>query len=161
MALAYLDAREARIAMKLCKHAEPATRSTESRILQDPEAEFDFLRITLLSVLACAARRVKFFQVAVDALTEAKDICFGRGSDHNRVHPLMIALTLLNLSAVLGDIDHDEHGLRWGLEALTMMYQIFEEGNYPATVEKYYLVLACHNAALLNVKLGRWDAAVE
>ena len=27
------------------------------------------------------------------------------------------ALTLLNLSAVLGDIDHDEHGLRWGLEA--------------------------------------------
>ena len=28
------------------------------------------------------------------------------------------ALTLLNLSAVLGDIDHDEHGLRWGLEAV-------------------------------------------
>ena len=30
------------------------------------------------------------------------------------------ALTLLNLSAVLGDIDHDEHGLRWGLEATSL-----------------------------------------
>lgn len=44
MALAYLDAREARIAMKLCKAAEPATRSTEGRLMQDKDADFDFLR---------------------------------------------------------------------------------------------------------------------
>jgi len=161
MALAYLDSREARIAMKLCQAAEPATKSTESRILQDPQADFDFLRVTMLSVQACAARRVKFYQKAVDALSEAKDICMMAGTDSGRVHPLMTALTFLNLSAVLGDIDHDEQGLRWGLEALSMLYTLFAEGNFPDVVEKYYLTLACHNAALLNVKLGRWEAAVE
>ena len=31
-----------------------------------------FLRIIALSVLACAARRVKFFQKAIDALAEAR-----------------------------------------------------------------------------------------
>jgi Ran GTPase-activating protein (RanGAP) involved in mRNA processing and transport len=160
MALAYLDAREARIAMRLCEGAEPASRSTESRIQQDRDADFDFLRVTTLSVKACAARRVKFYQKAVDALNEAKNICLQEG-DSNRVHPLMTALTLLNLSAVLGDIDHDEHGLRWGLQALTMMYSLFTSMMLPEVVQAYYLVLACHNAALLNVKLGKWADAVE
>jgi len=158
MALAYLDGREARIAMKLCKAADPATRSSEARIMQDPDADFDLLRITLLSVLACAARRVKFYQTAVDALTEAKEIAVRRADD---LHPLLQALTLLNLSAVLGDIDHDEMGLRWGLEALAMMYSLFSKHPLPAEAEKFYLVVACHNAAFLNVKLSRWDAAVE
>lgn len=67
-----------------------------------------------MSVLACAARRVKFYETAVEALSEAKEIAIRRGED---VHPLLQALTLLNLSAVLGDMDHDEQGLRWGLEA--------------------------------------------
>lgn len=162
MALAYLDSREARIAMKLCQVAESATTSTEHRISQDPEADFDFLRVTLLSVMACAARRVKFFQKAVEALSEAKDICIRAGNDPSTgVHPLMTALTFLNLSAVLGDIDHDEQGLRWGLEALSMMYNLFSNGQYPEVLEKYFVALACHNSALLNVKLGLWDAAVE
>jgi len=162
MALAYLDSREARIAMKLCEAAERATKTTESRILQNPEADFDFLRITLLSVWACAARRVKFYQKAVEALSEAKDICIARQNDPTcKVHPLMTALTFLNLSAVLGDLDHDEHALRWGLEALSSMYTLFSDGKFPEVLEKYFLAVACHNAALLNVKLGRWDAAIE
>jgi len=160
MALAYLDSREARIAMKLCEVCDPATKSTENRIVMDPQVDFDFLRITTLSVMACAARRVKFYQRAVDALSEAKDICLAE-SDTNRVHPLMTALTLLNLSAVLGDIDHDDQGLRWGLEALSMMYNLFSTNILGEVVQAYYLVLACHNAALLNVKLGRWADAVE
>jgi len=160
MALAYLDAREARIAMKLCDTCEASTTTTESRILQDPEAGFDFLRITMLSVKACAARRVKFVQKAVDALSEAKNICV-QASDQNQVHPLMTALTLLNLSAVLGDIDHDEHGLRWGLEALSLMYSLFSSNLLPENVQAYFLTVACHNAALLNVKLGRWADAAE
>jgi len=122
--------------------------------------DFDFLRITALSVLACAARRVKFYRKAIDALTEAKNICTSEGKQ-NSMHPLMTALTLLNLSSVLGDIDHDEHGLRWGLEALTMMYELFAKMVLPEAVQAYYLVLACHNAALLNVKLGKWADAVE
>eukprot|EP00929_Paragymnodinium_shiwhaense_P070276 TRINITY_DN35595_c0_g1_i4.p1 TRINITY_DN35595_c0_g1~~TRINITY_DN35595_c0_g1_i4.p1 ORF type:complete len:966 (+),score=219.68 TRINITY_DN35595_c0_g1_i4:114-3011(+) len=160
MALAYLDSREARIAMKVCEVADAATKSTENRIVMDPEVDFDFLRITTLSVMACAARRVKFYQKAVDALAEAKDICLAE-SETNHVHPLMTALTLLNLSAVLGDIDHDEHGLRWGLEALNLMYQVFSSNPLDETIQAYYLALACHNAALLNVKLARWDDAVE
>lgn len=160
MALAYLDAREARISMKLCTLCEPATKSTESRILQDQQADFDFLRITTLSVMACASRRVKFYDKAVSALEQAKDLCMQEG-ENNRVHPLLTALTLLNLSAVLGDIDHDKHGLRWGLEALSMMYGLFSQGVLPEVVQAYYLVLACHNAALLNAKLGRWAEAVE
>merc|ERR1719265_1407626 len=142
--------------MKLCDDCAPATRSTESRITQDPHADFDFLRITTLSVMACAARRVKFYQKAVEALSEAKDICLQEGEQaHGRVHPLMTALTLLNFSAVLGDIDHDAHGLRWGLEALSLMYSIFSTNLLPEIVQAYYLALACHNAALLNVKLEK------
>ncbi|CAK8991010.1 unnamed protein product [Durusdinium trenchii] len=160
MALAYLDAREARIAMKLCEQCMPATKSSEPRLQTDPNAEFDFLRIIALSVLACAARRVKFFQKAIDALAEAKSLCLA-GGDSIQQHPLLIALTLLNLSAVLGDIDHDEHGLRWGLEALAMMYNLFSTLELPEMVQAYYLSLACHNAALLNVKLGRWGDAQE
>jgi len=91
---------------------------------------------------------------------EAKDLCLAE-SGTNTVHPLMTALTLLNLSAVLGDIDHDDHGLRWGLEALQMMYSLFSKMVLPEMVQAYYLVLACHNAALLNVKLGKWADAVE
>jgi len=102
---------------------------------------------------------VKFYQKAVEALTEAKDICFAESA--KPVHPLMTAVTLLNLSAVLGDIDHDEHGLRWGLEALQMMYDLFAQNVLPESVQAYYLALACHNAALLNVKLGKWQDAVE
>mmetsp|Transcript_30550 Transcript_30550/g.65822 ORF Transcript_30550/g.65822 Transcript_30550/m.65822 type:complete len:960 (+) Transcript_30550:76-2955(+) len=162
MALAYLDQREARIAMKLCEAGDAATKSTEARILQDPDVDFDFLRVTLLSVLAVAARRVKFYQKAVEALTEAKDICVGRQGDPSKtVHPLMTALTFLNLSAVLGDIDHDEHALRWGLEALSLLYTVFSDGKTAEILEKYFLTVACHNAALLNVKLGRWEVAVE
>ncbi|CAJ1356728.1 unnamed protein product [Effrenium voratum] len=160
MALAYLDAREARIAMKLCEHCLPATQSAEPRLQTDPDADFDFLRIITLSVLACAARRVKFFQKAIDALAEAKSLCLA-GDDSTQQHPLLIALTLLNLSAVLGDIDHDEQGLRWGLEALAMMYNIFSTVELPEMVQAYYLSLTCHNAALLNVKLGRWMDAQE
>lgn len=160
MALAYLDARQARIAMKLCEVCLPATRSAEPRIQYDPEADFDFLRVLTLSVLACAARRVKFFKKAVDALSEAKSLCLGNG-EGGVTHPLMTAITLLNLSAVLGEIDHDEHGLRWGLEALAMMYNLFSTLEMPETVQAYYLVLACHNAALLNVKMERWADAVE
>jgi Ran GTPase-activating protein (RanGAP) involved in mRNA processing and transport len=110
--------------------------------------------------MACSARRVKFYQKALEALTEAKDICLEE-SENNRIHPLLTALTLLNLSAVLGDIDHDEHGLRWGLESLSMMYDIFKKTNIPQIVQAYYLAVACHNAALLNMKLQRWDDAVE
>eukprot|EP00441_Pelagodinium_beii_P017377 CAMPEP_0197665120 /NCGR_PEP_ID=MMETSP1338-20131121/59041_1 /TAXON_ID=43686 ORGANISM="Pelagodinium beii, Strain RCC1491" /NCGR_SAMPLE_ID=MMETSP1338 /ASSEMBLY_ACC=CAM_ASM_000754 /LENGTH=972 /DNA_ID=CAMNT_0043243877 /DNA_START=73 /DNA_END=2988 /DNA_ORIENTATION=+ len=160
MALAYLDSRQARIAMKLCEVVLPATRSSEPRIQTDPEADFDFLRVVSLSVMACAARRVKFYQKAVDALAEAKTICLS-GGEQTRAHPLMTSLTLLNLSAVLGDIDHDEHGLRWGLEALAMMYNLFSTMELDKTVQAYYFVLACHNAALLNVKLGRWADAAE
>merc|ERR1719262_92968 len=94
----------------------------------------------------------------MDALTEAKDICL---DEVQRVHPLLTVLTLLNLSAVLGDIDHDEHGLRWGLEALSMMYDIFRTLKIPEIAQAYYLALACHNAALLNMKLLRWGDAVE
>merc|ERR1719482_621492 len=94
----------------------------------------------------------------MEALTEAKDICL---DEARRVHPLLTALTLLNLSAVLGDIDHDEHGLKWGLEALSMMYNIFKTLDIPEAAKAYYLALACHNAALLNMKLQRWDDAVE
>lgn len=159
MALAYLDAREARISMKLCEAADAATKSTEKRIAMDPQVDFNFLRVIQLSVMACAARRVRFYQKAVDALSEAKDICFAE-NDH-KTHPLMTAITLLNLSAVLGDIDHDAHGLRWGLEALSMMYSVFSAGVLPETVQAYYLALACHNAALLSVKLGKWADAVE
>lgn len=160
MSLAYLDAREARISMKLCEACEPATHSTEPRIAQDPHIHFPFLRIITLSVMACSARRVKFYQKALEALTEAKDICLEE-SENNRIHPLLTALTLLNLSAVLGDIDHDEHGLRWGLESLSMMYEIFKKSNIPQIVQAYYLATACHNAALLNMKLQRWEDAVE
>lgn len=160
MALAYLDAREARIAMKLCEQCMPATKSSEPRLQSDPNAEFDFLRIIALSNLACAARRVKFFQKAIDALAEAKSLCLA-GGDSIQQHPLLIALTLLNLSVVLGDIDHDEHGLRWGLEALAMLYNLFSTLELPEMVQAYYLSLACHNAALLNVKLGRWADAQE
>merc|ERR1719217_1938637 len=160
MSLAYLDAREARISMKLCEACEPATRSTEPRISKDPYIHFPFLRIITLSVLACAARRVKFYQKALEALTEAKDICLEE-KESRRVHPLLTALTLLNLSAVMGDIDHDEHALRWGLEALSMMYDIFKKINIPQIVQSYYLAVACHNASLLNMKLQRWDDAVE
>merc|ERR1719491_2354046 len=126
MALAYLDAREARVSMKLCEQCAPATQSSESRIQQDPVLDFPFLRITTLSVMACAARRVKFYQKAVDALSTAKDLCLqdGEGS-HSKVHPLMTAITLLNLSAVLGDIDHDSHGLVWGLKSLKLMYDLY------------------------------------
>jgi hypothetical protein len=79
----------------------------------------------------------------------------------SKVHPLMTALTLLNLSAVLGDIDHDSHGLCWGLKSLKLMYDLMNENVLPENVMAYYLVLACHNAALLNVKLGNWADAVE
>lgn len=160
MALAYLDAREARIAMKLCEQCIPATKSSEPRLQTDPDADFDFMRIIALSVLACAARRIKFFQKAIDALGEAKSLCLA-GGDTVQQHPLLIALTLLNLSAVLGDIDHDEHGLRWGLEALGLMYNVFSNVELPEMVQAYYLALACHNAALLDVKLGRWAEAQE
>ena len=57
------------------------------------------------------------------------------GGDSIQQHPLLIALTLLNLSAVLGDIDHDEHGLRWGLEALAMLYNLFSSLDLPDTVQ--------------------------
>lgn len=160
MALAYLDAREARIAMKLCEQCIPATKSSEPRLQTDPDADFDFMRIIALSLLACAARRIKFFQKAIDALGEAKSLCLA-GGDTVQQHPLLIALTLLNLSAVLGDIDHDEHGLRWGLEALGLMYNVFSNVELPEMVQAYYLALACHNAALLDVKLGRWAEAQE
>merc|ERR1719408_1055424 len=90
MALAYLDAREARVSMKLCEQCAPATQSSESRILQDPLLDFPFLRITTLSVMACAARRVKFYQKAVDALSNAKDLCLQEGEGNvTKVHPLM------------------------------------------------------------------------
>lgn len=162
MALAYLDAREARVSMKLCEQCAPATQSSESRIQQDPTVDFSFLRITTLSVLACAARRVKFYQKAVDALSKAKDLCLQEGENsQNNVHPLMTALTLLNLSAVLGDIDHDSHGLVWGLKSIKLMYDLLNANILPENVMAYYLVLACHNAALLNVKLGNWADAVE
>eukprot|EP00928_Gymnodinium_smaydae_P061255 TRINITY_DN45388_c0_g1_i1.p1 TRINITY_DN45388_c0_g1~~TRINITY_DN45388_c0_g1_i1.p1 ORF type:complete len:976 (+),score=125.37 TRINITY_DN45388_c0_g1_i1:49-2976(+) len=160
MALAYLDAREARIAMKLCEVVEPATTSTENQILLDPASDFDFLRVTALSVKACAARRVKFYQVAVEALSEAKDICLAE-RDHSKVNPLMKALTLMNLSAVLGDVDHDQHGLRWGLEALSLLFNMFSDTTLPEIVQAYLLAQACHNVALLNVKLGKWEDAVE
>lgn len=157
MALAYLDSREVRIAMKLCEHCEPATKSSEQPISTDPEADFDFLRVTTLTVLACAARRVKFFQKAIDALTEAKNICLHEGQQ-NQIHPLLTALTLLNLSAVLGDIDHDEQGLRWGLEVVAMLKTM---SDLPEVVKAYFMAMACHNAALLAVKLARWGPAVE
>jgi Ran GTPase-activating protein (RanGAP) involved in mRNA processing and transport len=148
--------------MKICEHGLPATKSTESRIQQDVLVDFAFLRITTLSVMACAARRVKFYQKAVDALTKAKDLCLQEDeSSAAKVHPLMTALTLLNLSAVLGDIDHDTHGLCWGLKALKIMYDLLSTNVLPEVVMAYYLVLACHNAALLNVKLGNWADAVE
>lgn len=159
MSLAYLDAREARISMKLCEACEPATRSSEPRIAQDSLMQFDFLRVLTLSVMACSARRVKFYQKAIDALTEAKDICVDQ--ETRRVHPLLTALTLLNLSAVLGDVDADEHGLKWGLEALSMMYDMFRTLDISEAAKAYYLAVACHNAALLNMKLQRWDDAVE
>lgn len=161
MALAYLDSREARTAMKLCEVLEPSTRSSEAWIAQDPEMDLDLLRITHLSVLASAARRVKFYQKAVDALTEAKDICFREGEVGPRVHPLLTSIVLLNLSAVLGDVDIDEQGLRWGLEALEMMYGLFSDSALPEAVQAYYLAMGCHNAALLSVKLGRWAEASE
>jgi Ran GTPase-activating protein (RanGAP) involved in mRNA processing and transport len=160
MALAYLDSREARLAMKLSEMCLPGTQSSELWIQADPDIEMDMLRVTGLSVLAVAARRVKFFQKAVDALTQAKEICFKDGEE-NRIHPLMTAITLLNLSAVLTDCDHDEEALRWGLEALSMMYSIFPKSELPEIVQAYYLALACHNAALLSVKLERWDDATE
>merc|ERR1719265_2675674 len=119
---------------------------------------FDFLRVIMLSIKACSARRVKFYQKAMESLVEAKDICL---DESRRVHPLLTSLTLLNLSAVLGDMDHDEHGLRWGLEALSMMYDVFPSLMVPDSVQAYYLALACHNAALLNMKLMRWADAVE
>lgn len=162
MALAYLDAREARVAMILCEQCIPSTQSSESRIQADPTVNFNFLRITALSVMACAARRVKFYQKAVDALEKAKDLCMSEADNsQNKVHPLMTALTFLNLSAVLGDIDHDSHGLCWGLKALKIMYDLLNDTILPQNVIAYYLVLACHNAALLNVKLGNWADAVE
>jgi len=161
MALAYLDSREARIAMKLCEVVEPSTRSSEVWIAQDPELDLGLLRVTHLSVLASAARRVKFYQKAVDALTEAKDICFRDGEVGPRVHPLLTAIVLMNLAAVLGDVDFDEQGLRWGLEALEMMYGLFSESALPEAVQAYYLAMGCHNAALLSVKLGRWAEASE
>lgn len=55
----------------LSRQCMPATKSSEPRLQSDPNAEFDFLRIVALSTLACAARRVKFFQKALDALAEA------------------------------------------------------------------------------------------
>ncbi|CAK0885096.1 unnamed protein product, partial [Prorocentrum cordatum] len=75
MALAYLDSREARIAMKLCEVVEPSTRSSEVWIAQDPELDLGLLRVTHLSVLASAARRVKFYQ-------KAPALCLqGRGNE--------------------------------------------------------------------------------
>lgn len=162
MALAYLDAREARIAMKLCEAAEPATRSTEANISQDVFLDLGFLRIIVMSVLALAARRIKFFQKGVEALEEAKNICLRQSADEHTVHPLLIALTLKNYSAVLGDMDHDQIALRWGMEALTMLYKLFNSStDYPREVEQFLLATVCHNAALLSVKLGRWKDAVE
>merc|ERR1719443_864341 len=105
MSLAYLDAREARISMKICEHGEPSTKTTEPRIEQDQTLRSDFLRVIMLSIKACSARRVKFYQKAMESLVEAKDICL---DESRRVHPLLTSLTLLNLSAVLGDMDHDE-----------------------------------------------------
>jgi len=160
MALAYLDAREARISMKLCELCEPATKSNEPSVMQHPDSDLYFLRVCVLSVKACAARRIKFFQKAVDALSEAKTICT-HIAEENRAHPLAMALTLLNLSAVLGDLDHDKQGLKWGLDALSLLYNSFNMLPVPKVVEAYYLALACHNAALLNVKLGRLLDAVE
>jgi Ran GTPase-activating protein (RanGAP) involved in mRNA processing and transport len=161
MALAYLDSREARISMKLCEQCAPATQSSESRIQRDPNVDFSFLRITMLSVMACAARRVKFYQKAVDALSKAKDLCLSEGENMTRVHPLMTALTFLNLSAVLGDIDHDSHGLVWGLKSLKIMYDLLNDNVLPEIVMAYYLILALHNAALLNMKLGNWADATD
>lgn len=160
VALAYLDAREARICMKLCELCEPATKANDSSIMQHPDNDLNFLRVCVLSVKACAARRIKFFQKAVDALSEAKNICT-HIAEESKAHPLAMALTLLNLSAVLGDLDHDKQGLRWGLDALSLLYNSFNILPLPEPVEAYYLALACHNAALLNVKLGRLLDAVE
>mmetsp|Transcript_69658 Transcript_69658/g.137865 ORF Transcript_69658/g.137865 Transcript_69658/m.137865 type:complete len:980 (+) Transcript_69658:67-3006(+) len=160
MALAYLDAREARISMKLCELCEPATKSNEPSVMQHPDSDLYFLRVCVLSVKACAARRIKFFQKAVDALSEAKTICT-HIAEESRAHPLAMALTLLNLSAILGDLDHDKHGLRQGLDALSLLYNSFSILPVPEVVEAYYLALACHNAALLNVKLGRLLDAAE
>jgi Ran GTPase-activating protein (RanGAP) involved in mRNA processing and transport len=42
-----------------------------------------------------------------------------------------------------------------------MMYDIFRELDIPEAAKSYYLALACHNAALLNMKLQRWDDAVQ
>jgi Leucine-rich repeat (LRR) protein len=111
--------------------------------------------------MACAARRVKFYQKAVEALSTAKDLCLQAGEGNNdKVHPLMTALTLLNLSAVIGDIDHDSHGLVWGLKALKIMYDLLNAKILPEVVMAYYISTACHNAALLNVKLGNFADAV-
>jgi len=164
MALAYLDSREARIAMKLAEAGTQATRTIEPTITGDPEANFDFLRITTLSVLACAARRIKFYQKALEALSEAKEICLQAdesGPGHGKVHPLLTALTLLNLSAVLGDIEEYGHGLRYGLEALTLLYRYCPAGALPEVAQAYFLVIACHNSALLHVKLGNMSDAVD
>merc|ERR1719482_2448336 len=129
--------------MKICEHGETSTKTTEPRIAQDHLMHFDFLRVLTLSVMACSARRVKFYQKAMEALTEAKDICL-EDKETRRVHPLLTALTLLNLSAVMGDIDHDEHGLKWGLEALSMLYEIFKTIEIPEAAKCYYLATACH-----------------
>lgn len=42
-----------------------------------------------------------------------------------------------------------------------MLYSFFSKHPLPEEAEKFYLITACHNAALLNVKLVRWDSAIE
>jgi len=42
-----------------------------------------------------------------------------------------------------------------------MLYEIFKTIEIPEAAKCYYLALACHNAALLNMKLQRWNDAVE
>jgi len=149
MALAYLDMREARTAMNLLEVGEPATRSRKF--------EFHFLRVITLNNLACAYRRLRFFEQAFARLQEAVELAENSAS----IHPLLAALTQLNFSSVCNDLGKYEVGLKYGLLALRQFYESLETLEIPMVAKAYYVAMACHNAALVDTALGEYEAAIE
>merc|ERR1719359_1086330 len=143
MALAYLDMREARTAMNLLEVGEPATRSRKF--------EFHFLRVITLNNLACAYRRLRFFDQAFVRLQEAVELAENSSS----IHPLLAALTQLNFSSVCNDLNKYEVGLKYGLMALRQFYESLETLDIPMVAKAYYGAMAKHVPELF------WHEAVN
>jgi len=149
ISLAYLDAREPRIALHLLIAVEPATTSKK--------CSFDFLRIVTLSNMAACYRRLKMPEKAHLALTEATQICH-RTEDHSQ---LLSAMTFLNFSSVCVDLSCMEDALAPALQSLQLLYALPEHEGIPSPAKAYYIAIACHNAAVIFTQLRRNSEAVE